>query len=146
MPYSKQDRDQLSELNIGDNLLKLENKITELVGLKLGNMIKQSCDKTERSYANITAKRARKLHPHFIRSTNNCDQQNEFNIFSSFRIQGILEDHKKTIDANLVRTTEAVKSILKFFEVDTEITSMKCLGKFTKERTKLKTLLVTVRN
>ena len=70
----------------------------------------------------------------------------DLNISASFRIQGIAEDPDKTIDQDLVPTTGKVKNILQSFNVNTEITSRKRLGKFDKTRIKPRTLLVTVRN
>ena len=135
----------LSELKTDDKLLKLENKFTELVYLKLGKTKKQSCDEIEQNIANITAKKRKKAAPALSPPTIST-KKTDFNISSSFLIQGIPEGPKKTINENLVPTIEAVNSILKSVEVDTEITSMNFLRKFTKKRTKPRTLLVTVRN
>ena len=137
----------ISDLKIDEKLSNLENKFSELVDSKLAKLISKSCDKIEQNYAKVTAKTLEKA-ASVVTSSNSKTKVKfeDLNISASFRIQGIAEDPEKTVDENLVPTTEKVKNILQSFNVDTEITSMKRLGKFDKTRIKPRTLLVTVRN
>ena len=137
----------ISDLKIDEKLSNLENKISELVDSKLANLISESCDKIEQNYAKMTAKTLKKVASVVTSSNSKTKVKSvDLNISASFRIQGIAEDTEKTVDENLVPTTEKVKNILQSFNVNTEITSMKRLGKFDKTRIKPRTLFVTVRN
>ena len=137
----------ISDLKIDEKLSNLENKFSELVDSKLANLISKSCDKIEQKYAKMTAKTLEKAASVVTSSNSKTKVKSEdLNISASFRIQGIAEDPEKTVDENLVPTTEKVKNILQSFNVNTEITSMKRLGKFDKTRIKPRTLLVTVLN
>ena len=133
-------------MKIDEKLSNLENKFSELVDSKLANLISKSCGKIEQNYAKVTAKTLEKAASVVTSSNSKTKVKSEdINISASFRIQGIAEDPDKTVDENLVPTTEKVKKILQSFNVNTEITSMKRLGKFDKTRIKPRTLLVTVR-
>ena len=137
----------ISDLKIDEKLSNLENKFSELVDSNFANLISKSCDKIEQNYAKVTAKTLEKA-ASVVTSSNSKTKVKfeDLNISAGFRIQGIAEDPEKTVDDNLVPTTEKVKIILQSFNVNTEITSMKQLGKFEKTRIKPKTLHVTVRN
>ena len=79
--------------------------------------------------------------------TSNSKNDHKFhnhNIRKSFRIQGIPEDFEKLRGENLVPTTEKVKNVPKTIGVQPQIVGMRRLGKFSKEREKPRTLLVTV--
>ena len=136
----------ISDFKIDEKLSNLENKFSELVDSKLANLISKSCDKIEQNYAKVTAKTLEKAASVVTSSNSKTMKSEDLNISTSFRIQGIAEDPEKTVDENLVPTTEKVKNILQSFNVNTEITPMKRLGKFDKTRIKPRTNLVTVRN
>ena len=137
----------ISDLKIDENLSNLENKFSGLVDSKVANLNSKSCDKIEQNYAKVTAKTLEKAASVVTSSNSKTKVKSEdLNFSLSFRIQGIAEDPEKTVDENLVPTTEKVKNILQSFNVITEITSMKRLGKFDKLGINTRTLLVTVRN
>ena len=133
----------ISDLKIDEKLSDLENKFSELVDSKLRNLISKSRDKIEQNYAKVTTKTLEKA-ASVVNSSNSKTkvESEDLNISASFRIQGIAEDPEKTVDENLVPTTEKVKNILQSFKVNTEITSMKRLGKFDKTRIKPRPFLL----
>ena len=61
-----------------------------------------------------------------------------------FRIQAISEDPEKSRNENLIPTNEKVNEVLKCLGVNPQVFEMNRLGKFNKDRTKPRTLLVTL--
>ena len=66
------------------------------------------------------------------------------NINKSFRIQGIREDPEKPKCKNFVPTTEKVHEVLNKLGVRPQIEKIKRLGKFSKERIKSRTFVITL--
>ena len=66
------------------------------------------------------------------------------NINKSFRIQGIREDPERSKGEKFVPTTEKVHEVLNKLGVKPQIEEIKRLGKFSKERIKSRTLLITL--
>ena len=113
----------ISVLKVDEKLSNLENNFSELVDSKLANLISKSCDKNEQNYAKVAAKTLQKAASVVTSSNTKTKLKSEdLNLSASFRIQGIAEDPEKTVDENLVPTTEKVKNILQSFNVNTEIT------------------------
>ena len=104
--------------------------------------MKTTSANVEDTYANIVA---RSIPIKNERSNSkNEDKYDDHNIKKKFRIQGVPEDVEKSRGENLVPTTEKIDDVLKTIGVQPQIVGMKRLGKFSKERAKPRTLLVTV--
>ena len=68
------------------------------------------------------------------------------NILKTFRIQRIREDLEKTKDENLISLNENIKDKFDAIEVNATDENVRRLGRFDKERSKPRTVLVTVPN
>ena len=120
----------------------LENGFTELVDSKLAKLISKSCDRIEENYAKCYGQKLEKAISVLTSSDKKPTAKSEdLNFLSILRIQGIAEDPE-----NLVPNFKKVKNILQSFNVNTEVSFIKRLGKFDKTRAKPRILLVTVRN
>ena len=62
----------------------------------------------------------------------------------SFRIQGIREDPEKSKGENFVHTAEKLHEVLNKLGVKPQIEKIKRLRKFSKERIKSRTLIITL--
>ena len=76
------------------------------------------------------------------------DEQKEVhqNILKTFRIQGIPEDLEKTKDEILISLNENKKDIFDAIEINTTVENVRRFGRFDKERSKPRSVLVTVPN
>lgn len=134
--------EKIESLDVGDKLKSMEKRLTDLVDVKMGNVMKETCEKVDKTYSAIV--KVEKSTPPVVKKTTKPQMTHDTN--KSFRIQGVPEDLEKTVNENLVPTNEAVNEILNMVGVSPNIVEMKRLGKFKTEtpRTKPRTLLVTV--
>ena len=114
-------------------------KLTSLIGKKVEEVLKVSCKEIQNSYSEIAAKNVEITSTRRPLPESDLKQILNHNISSSLRIHGIPED----LDKNLVPTSEKVNEILTKSGVDTNVKELRRLGKFDKDRKKIRTVLVT---
>ena len=136
--------EKLEKLDINEKLNKIENNLAKLVDRKVQEAITRTCQKVEENYATIATKNATKAAIPPGTETKASVIENTHNTERSFRIQGISEDPEKSRNENLIPTNEKVNEVLKCLGVNPQVFEMKRLGKFNKDRTKPRTLLVTL--
>ena len=125
-------------------LENMEKRLTALVDEKVENATKTTCEKLEKSYADVLSVKPVKDVKAQPGAGKEVKQEIHHNINKSFRIQGIREDPEKSKGENFVLTTEKVHEVLKKLGVKPQIEEIKRLGKFSKERIKSRTLLITL--
>ena len=81
-----------------------------------------------------------------VQKTSDEQKEVHHNILKTFRIQRIPEDLEKTKDENLISLNENIKDIFDAFEVYATVENVRRLGRFDKERSKPRSVLVTVPN
>ena len=103
----------ISDLKIDESFSNLENQYNKLVDSKLANLILNLIDKIEENNFKVPSKVVEKATSVVISSdTKPKIKSADFNISSSCRKQGIVEDEENTVDKKLVQTTAKVKNIL----------------------------------
>lgn len=134
--------DKIDNLDVGKKLKSMETRLTDLVDQKIGNAMETTCEKVEKTYAAVIA--VDKTTEKTVKKDNK--EQSNHSINKCFRIQGVPEDPKKTKGENMVPTNEKVTEILNIIGANPKVEEFKRLGKFSTERKKPRTLLVTVSN
>ena len=119
-------------------LENMEKRLTTLVVEKVENATKTTCEKLEKSYADVLSVKAQPG------AGKEVKQEIHHNINKRFRIQGIREDPEKSKGENFVSTTEKVHEVLNKLGVKPQIEEIQRLGKFSKERSKSRTLKITL--
>lgn len=124
---------------------ELETKLEQIVETKIEDSVTKSCTKIETCYAQVAAKNVPKssINPTGAKP---APPGLDHDIARSFRIQGIPEDPTKSRDENFVRLNDEVNSTLQSLGMTPGVTSIKRLGKFDKDRTKGRTVMVSVQN
>ena len=124
----------------------MEKRLTDLVDQKVGEAMKTTCKKVEKTYAAVVAVEKSTETGNTNASHKVNKGKTNHNISQSLRSQGVPEDPSKSKGENLVPTNAEVNGILETMEVKTGIVELRRLGKFDAERKKLRTLLVTLPN
>ena len=125
-------------------LENMEKRLTALVDEKVENATKTTCEKLEKSYADVLSVKPVKDMKAQPGAGKEVKQEIHHNINKSFRIQGIREDPEKSKCENSVPTTEKVHEVLNKLGVKPQNEEIKRLGKFSKERIKSRALLITL--
>ena len=120
------------------------------------SLIKQIDQKIEAALAGKDAKTEKsmektieeKIVKKVVNVQKTSDEQKEVHhsILKTFRLQGIPEGPEKTKDENLISLNENIKDIFDAIEVNTTVENVRRLGRFDKERSKPRSVLVTVPN
>ena len=138
--------EQSSKVDIDWKLKNVETLMNNMVERKLEEALNKTHEKVTRYYASavISVQNASPLAAQIDKKS--AAAAKDHDILKIFRISGIPEDVEKTKDENLAPTTEEVKKVTTFLGVEPQITEMRRLGKFNRERVKPRTLLVTLSN
>ena len=130
---------------LNESLKKMENSLIEQIDQKIEAALAGSDAKTEKSMERILEEKiVRKVVN--VQKTSYEQKEVYHNILKTFRIQGISEDPEKTKDENLISLNENIKDIFDAIEVNTMVENVRRLGRFDKERSKPRSVLVTVPN
>ena len=125
-------------------LKRMEKRLMALVDEKVENAAKTTCEKLEKSYADVLSVKPVKSMKTKTGAGKEVKHEIHHIINKSFRIQGIREDPEKSKGENFVPTTEKVHEVLNKLGVKPQIEEIKRLGKYSKERIKSKTLIITL--
>ena len=109
---NKNGKIQAETQEINERPQKIETRLTACVDLKVDNGIKATCEKNDKSYAEVMAvqpKEARYAHTRAPTKTM-CDM--DLNIRKSIGIQGVPEYPEKSETESLVPTTDVLNGIL----------------------------------
>ena len=125
-------------------LENMEKRLTALVDKKVENATKTTCEKLEKSFADVLSVKLVKDMKAQPGAGKEVKHEVYHNIIKNFRIQGIREDPEKSKGENFVPTTEKNHKVRNKLGVKPQIEEIKVLGKFSKERIKSRTLLITL--
>ena len=138
--------EKLSTLDVGDKLKNMEKRLTDLVDQKVGEAMKTTCEKVEKTYAAVVAVEKSTETGNTNASHKVNKGRTNHNISQSLRIHGVPEDLSKSKGENLVMTNAKLNGILDAMGVKTSIVELRRLREFDAERKKPRTLLVTLPN
>ena len=123
---------KLDNLDVGEKLKTMEQRLTDLVDEKIGNAVKTTREKVEHTNsAFVAVKKSTGTFEKSLKPQLNANLHENPKI--CFRIQGEKEDPAQSKDENFDLSNEKVKEVLTLFDVKPEITDIKRLGKFDKD-------------
>lgn len=139
--------EKLESLDLNDQLLSMENRLTEIVDTKINEALKHTLDKVDKTYSSVLAENLTSVAPKQPQAKV-VPEKPGHNINKSFRVQGIPEDLSKSKSENLVPTSETIEEVLNICGVQPRpvIAEMKRLGKFDEKRNKPRTVMVSLNN
>ena len=123
----------------------MENSRIQQIDQKIEAALAGSEAKTEKSMEKILEE---KIVKKIVNVQKTSDKQKEVhhNILKTFRIQGIPGKLEKKKDESLISLSENIKEIFDAIEVITTVENLRRLGRFDKELSKPRSVLVTVPN
>ena len=127
-----------------ERLQKVETRITAGVDAEINNAITATCEKVDKSYAEVMAVRPKETSSAHSRAPTTTMSDMDSNIRKNVRIQGVPENPEQTKADNFVPTTDVVNGILEQTGATSHITELPRLGKFDSDRKKPRTLMLTL--
>ena len=130
---------------LNESLKKMENSLIKLIDQKIEAALAGSDAKTEKSMKkSLEEKIVKKV----VNVQKTSDEQKgvHHNILKAFGIQGISEGLEKTKNENLISLNENIKDIFDTIEVNTTVENVRRFERFDKERSKPRSVPVTVSN
>ena len=122
----------------------MESRLSACVDAKVDNAIKATCEKVDRSYAEVKVVQSKETSNAHTRAPTKTMSDIDINIRKNVRNQGVPEDPEKSKAENLVPTTDVVNGILEGMGVTSRITELRRLGKIDSDRKKPRTLMLTL--
>ena len=119
--------EKFDSLDVGEKLMNIERRLTDLVVEKIGNATKMTCDKVEKTYAAVVAVETTSEKPRGVKTDENSKSHN---INKCVRIKGIPEDPNKTKGEIFVPTNDEVSDLLNSICANAHVTEIQRLGKF----------------